>query len=70
MIKKGDYIKTPRFCTVRIAEIFNSRGEAERAGWTEPTHYQDPAGEYGILGRSYKLNHMDFVAYKLHYNEC
>ena len=40
-MKKGDYVSTPRFCTVRIKEVFNSPREALKAGYTEPTHYHD-----------------------------
>ena len=40
-MKKGDYIKTPRFLTVRIEEVFEDMQLAREQGYTEPTHYDD-----------------------------
>ena len=61
-MKKGDYIYTPRFCTVKIEKVFQCEANARRAGYTEPTHYID--GMYGILGKSTGINRMSFAAYK------
>lgn len=60
----GDRVYTPRFCTVRIEEIFDSPQEAAEAGFTAPTFYQDPAGVFGVSGRSLDLYHMEFAAYR------
>ena len=64
-MEKGTKIYTPRFCTVRISEIYPSRKEAEKNGYREPTYWEDPSGEYGISGRSLDLYHMEFAAYRL-----
>ncbi len=61
-MKKGDRIYTPRFCTVRIEEVFESREAAAQAGYKEPTHYVDLL--YGIAGKSLGVNRMEFAAYK------
>jgi hypothetical protein len=58
-MKAGDYISTPRFCTVKIEEVFNSKKAAMASGYTEPTHYE---GEYDILGKSTGINRMIFAA--------
>ena len=60
-MKKGDWVFTPRFCTVKIEAVFDSAAAAAAAGYTEPTHYQ---GEYGIAGKSIDLYHMTFAAYR------
>ena len=56
----GQQVYTPRFCTVRIMDIFDSEAEARQAGWTEQTYYEDP--EWIILGRTIDMYHMDFAA--------
>lgn len=61
-MKKGQYIYTPRFCTVRIEKVFQSRENAVKAGYTEPTHYTDAL--YGICGKHTGANQMIFAAYK------
>ena len=61
-MKIGDRYNTPRFCTVRIKEIFASRKEANDAGYTEPTYWEND--EYGILGKSLDMYHMEFAGYK------
>lgn len=61
-MKKGDYVHTPRFLTVRIEEVYDSEAQARTAGYKEPTHYEN--AEYGILGKSLDLYHMEFAAYK------
>ena len=61
-MKKGDTVYTPRFCTVKIKEIFDNRTEAYEAGYTEPTHYHEDG--FGILGRSLDIYHMEFAAVK------
>lgn len=58
-MKAGDYIKTPRFCTVKIEEVFDSTKAARAEGYTEPTHYE---GEYEILGKHTGINRMIFAA--------
>lgn len=61
-MKKGDYVKTPRFLTVKIEKVFRCEANARKAGFTEPTHYRDD--KYGILGKSLDLYCMEFAAYK------
>lgn len=61
-LRAGDMAYTPRFCTVTVKEVFDSRNAAESAGYTEQTYYED--GSYGILGKSLDLYHMEFAAYK------
>lgn len=61
-MKKGDYVYTPRFCTVRLEKVFRSEENARKAGYIETTHYQDP--KYGILGKSIGLNRMVFAGYR------
>lgn len=58
-MKVGDYVFTPRFCTVRISAMFGSEAEAYAAGYREPTHYE---GEYAILGKSLDMYSMEFAA--------
>jgi hypothetical protein len=62
-MKKGDYIKTPRFLTVKIEEVFENRKESSKEGYTEPTHYDDDAN-YEILGKHTGTNRMIFAAIK------
>jgi len=59
-MKKGDYIKTPRFLKVKLEEVFNSKQEAYKEGYTEPTHYN--GSEYEVLGKHTGLNRMKFAA--------
>lgn len=61
-MKAGDYINTPRFLKVRIAEVFESRKEAKEQGFTEPTHYDDC--EYDIRGKNIGENRMIFASIK------
>ena len=61
-MKKGDYVTTPRFLSVKIEKVFSSIETARGAGFVESTHYENP--QYGILGRSIGLNRMEFAAYK------
>ena len=62
-IKKGAYVKTPRFLTVKITKVFRSEQNAYKQGYCEPTHY-DNDGKYGILGKMIEENRMAFTAYK------
>ena len=61
-IKKGDYVLTPRFCTVKIDKVFKSRENAAKAGYTEPTHFQDY--DFGVVGKSIGINRMTFAAFR------
>ena len=45
----GDYVRTPRFCTVRINAIFSKEQEARSCGYTEPTYYE--GSDCVILGK-------------------
>lgn len=60
-MKKGDYVYTPRFCTVKIEKVFKSRENAVKAGFVEPTHYR---GDYAVVGKSLNQYEMIFAAYK------
>ena len=65
-MKKGDYVKTPRFCTVKIEAVFDNRQEAAAAGYTEPTHYTHKNNDgYDVVGRQLDMYHMEFAAVKL-----
>lgn len=58
-MKIGDYVYTPRFCTVRISAIFVSEAAARAAGFCEPTYYK---GNYIILGKVLDMYSMEFAA--------
>lgn len=59
-IEKGMIIRTPRFLSVKIQEVFGTPEEMYCAGYTEPTHFTDE--EYEIAGRSVDMYHMEFAA--------
>lgn len=59
-MKKGDYVMTPRFCTVQITEVYTNSFAAKEAGYTEPTHYMNE--EWDIRGKSLGVNRMQFAA--------
>ena len=61
-MQKGDWIRTPRFLTVKIEEVFENRGEAVKAGYTEPTYYK--SANYEVVGKQLDEYHMTFTAYK------
>lgn len=61
-INIGDVVYTPRFCHVKIKEVFDSRKEAEEQGYKEPTYYEDSSWQ--ILGKSLDMYHMQFAAAK------
>ena len=61
-MQKGDRIRTPRFLTVRIEEVFENRDEAIEAGYTEPTHYRST--DYEVVGKNIGGYDMIFAAYK------
>lgn len=58
----GQWVQTPRFCGVRISEVFSSEADARAAGFVEPTHYQGT--EWGVMGKSLDMYHMEFAAYQ------
>lgn len=65
-MKKGDYVSTPRFCTVKIEDVFETEQDAKMNGYTEPTHYKYQYSDgYDILGKHTDLNRMNFAAVKL-----
>ena len=61
-MKVGESYYTPRFCTVKIKEMFASRKEANAAGYTEQTYWENDV--YGILGKSLDMYHMEFAGYR------
>lgn len=58
-MKIGDFVYTPRFCTVRISAVFATEAEARAAGFCEQTYYK---GDHIILGKSLDVYHMEFAA--------
>ncbi len=61
-MKKGDYIRTPRFCTVQIAKTCRSLASARKQGFVEPTHYKDTM--YEVYGKNIGTNRMIFAGVK------
>jgi len=61
-MEKGDYIKTPRFLTVKIADVFEDIKTAREQGYKEPTYYDDE--NYEISGKHIGTNRMIFAAIK------
>ena len=59
-MKIGDKVKTPRFLTVHIAEVFEDTKEAYRQGFREPTYYDNDG--YDVLGKVIDTNRMHFAA--------
>lgn len=59
-IHVGDYIRTPRFLSVKIEAVFDCEDAMRAAGYTEPTHFQDD--DYVVLGKSLGFNRMSFAA--------
>jgi len=62
-MKKGDYIKTPRFLTVKIEDVFEDTKIAREQGYKEPTHFEDEHHE--VLGKVIGVNRMIFAAVKI-----
>lgn len=60
-LKAGDRVYTPRFCTVKIKEVFASRKEAVSAGYCESTGYE--ADGSVVVGKVTDVNRMEFAAY-------
>lgn len=58
----GTRIVTPRFCTVMISAIFENPEDAEKCGYTVPTHAVLP--DWDIKGKSIDMYHMEFAAIK------
>ena len=59
-MKIGDSIYTPRFCTVKVKDMFDTQAAAYAAGYYEPTYYDNP--DYEIQGKHTGLNRMVFAA--------
>ena len=66
-MKVGEKIWTPRFCSVEIAEVFDSEEELREAGYTEMTYLKND--NYIVLGKSVDLYHMEFAAAEYKNNE-
>ncbi|TCL74258.1 hypothetical protein EDC14_1004196 [Hydrogenispora ethanolica] len=62
-MKAGDYIYTPRFCSVKIKKVYKDEGQARKDGFYEPTYYKD--GQYKIYGKHTGTNTMDFAAIQI-----
>lgn len=61
-MKVNERIYTPRFCTVTVEKIFESRKEAQQEGYTEPTYYNENG--FTIFGKSIGFNRMVFAGVK------
>lgn len=59
-IVAGDYVRTPRFLSVKIKKVYPSVEEMFRDGFTETTHFHDD--DYEVCGKSIGLNRMEFAA--------
>lgn len=70
-IKVGDRVITPRFCTVRIAEVFKDGETARKNGFTEPTHFYNSQDirrfQYDIQGKHTGENLMIFAAIEVNH---
>lgn len=60
-LKAGDRVYTPRFCTVKIKEVFAGRKEAVSAGYYESTGYE--VNGIVVVGKVTGVNRMEFAAY-------
>jgi len=56
----GAWIKTPRFCTVKLEAVFTDRQAAGDAGYVEPTHYDNC--QWDVFGKNTGVNRMAFAA--------
>lgn len=61
-LEAGSRVNTPRFCTVTLEAVYDTKSEAYAAGYKEPTYYSDP--EYEVVGKSLDMYHMQFAAYR------
>ncbi|MCF2619983.1 hypothetical protein [Candidatus Pseudoscillospira sp. SGI.172] len=61
-MKKGEYVYTPRFCSVMIEKVFRSLETAVKYGFVEPTYYNNP--EYSVFGKHIGKDTMIFAAVK------
>jgi hypothetical protein len=59
-MERGEFVWTPRFCSVGINAVYSSEQELRDAGFTEPTGYK--SDDYVVLGKSTGLNMMSFAA--------
>ncbi|MBQ6503174.1 MAG: hypothetical protein IJI57_04605 [Flexilinea sp.] len=62
-MEKGDYVKTPRFSTVFIEDVYDSEAEARKAGFTETTHYWDDP-DFGVYGKVLDMYHIIFAGFR------
>jgi hypothetical protein len=62
-MKVGDFVYTPRFCTVKIKEVYTDESQALKDGYLEPTYYKD--SQYKIYGKHIGTNTMDFAAIQI-----
>ena len=60
ILKKGDSLYSPRFCTIWLDEVFDSVEELRAAGFNEPTYFNNKRWE--IRGKSIDMYHMLFAA--------
>lgn len=61
-INVGDVVRTPRFLNVTIKEVFKTEKALREAGYTEPTHFDEPDCPYRVCGKSVGPNQMEFAA--------
>ncbi|UQZ89565.1 hypothetical protein C4J81_10255 [Deltaproteobacteria bacterium Smac51] len=62
-MKKGDFVRTPRFCKVKIQKVFRSQQNAFKPGYTVSTDYKDYLG-YQVYGKHTGPKLMIFAAVK------
>lgn len=60
IMKSGEFVYTPRFCTVKIEKVIDDANQARSEGYFEPTHYNHP--DYDVLGKHTGVNKMTFAA--------
>lgn len=59
MPKVGDVVRTPRFCRVRIGEVFVSVDAMTKAGYIQSTYNED--GLFVIAGKTIDQYTMEFA---------
>lgn len=59
IMRKGNWINTPRFLQVKIQEVYPTWDDLYAAGYKEPTHYE---GDYVIQGKHIGPDRMQFAA--------
>lgn len=61
-MKTKERIYTPRFATVTVVKVFESKDKARQEGFSEPTYYHKNG--FTVLGKSTGMNNMVFAGVK------